>query len=175
MGSTDFWSPSTLSSLQLPYVRRETTDRLSLISRQAVKDGLTVVGDEDELRHSAWLVTSRCLTVAGEEGSDEQRKVLIPYLDMINHDRSSNHVLTGRAAEGGWLRVVAGSDVKKGDQIFIRYGSGEGNDRMVQDYGFVDEKDGAMEAVARRIMEAGEGWEGSLKVREGGGKRLAKQ
>ena len=58
---------------------------------------------------------------------------------MCNHDRDSPHVLTGRAMAGGVLKVVAGIDVKKGDQINIGYGGGvEGNDRFIQDYGFLD-------------------------------------
>ena len=58
---------------------------------------------------------------------------------MCNHDKSSPHVLTGRAIPGGELKVVAGSLVKPGDAINICYGGGmAGNDRFIQDYGFLD-------------------------------------
>ena len=58
---------------------------------------------------------------------------------MCNHDRDSPHVLTGRAMEGGSLKVVAGADIHAGDQVNIGYGgSVEGNDRFIQDYGFLD-------------------------------------
>ena len=46
---------------------------------------------------------SRVLTVAGPDGRGH--KLLIPFLDLFNHARSSAHVLTGRS--DGLLKVVA--------------------------------------------------------------------
>ena len=52
---------------------------------------------------------------------------------------SSPHVLTGRAASGGYLKVLAGEDIKAGTQIFIPYSGGKPrSDRFIQDYGFLD-------------------------------------
>jgi hypothetical protein len=65
--------------------------------------------------------------------------LLIPFLDMCNPDCTSPHVLTGRAVPGGELKVVAGSQLKEGNAINICYGGGvAGNDRFIQDYGFLD-------------------------------------
>ena len=113
MGSTDFWEEGEIDKIGLPYVREETKRRCEVIRGQAEYEGCDVF----DLRHNSWLVTSRCLTVAGDPETGEQRKILIPYLDMINHDRGSGHVLTGRAVKGGWLRVLAGRDIKKGEQV----------------------------------------------------------
>jgi hypothetical protein len=79
------------------------------------------------------------LTVEGDAEENRAYRLLIPFLDMCNHDRSSPHVLTGRAVPGGELKVVAGAPVQAGEQINICYGGGvAGNDRFLQDYGFLD-------------------------------------
>ena len=85
------------------------------------------------------MITSRVLTVEGSPGSTTRNRLLIPHIDMCNHDRDSPHVLTGRAVPGASLKVVAGRDVRAGEAVNIGYGGGvEGNDRFVQDYGFLD-------------------------------------
>jgi len=72
---------------------------------------------------------------------------------MCNHDRSSPHILTGRAVSGGELKVVAGAPIQKGEQINICYGGGvAGNDRFIQDYGFLDSKDSAFDIVAQQLL-----------------------
>ncbi|KAL3893669.1 MAG: hypothetical protein SGARI_008012 [Bacillariaceae sp.] len=104
---------------------------------------------------AVWLVTSRVLTVQGSAEEGKSYRLLIPFLDMCNHDRSSTHILTGRAEPGGELKVVAGSAVKDGDAIDICYGGGmTGNDRFIQDYGFLDSgSDGkAYDIVAQQLL-----------------------
>jgi hypothetical protein len=71
---------------------------------------------------------------------------------MCNHDRSSPHILTGRAMPGGELKIVAGSNVVAGSQINIMYGGGvAGNDRFLQDYGFLDSNEKAYDVIAQQI------------------------
>jgi hypothetical protein len=127
MGSTYFFSDEALGALQAPLVVAETLKRRerTLGRFQTVEeeedfpkwiDGTTSVTAE-HLQWAVWLITSRVLTVQGA-AEDEQGKsyrLLIPFLDMCNHDRSSPHVLTGRAVSGGELKVVAGAAVKEGD------------------------------------------------------------
>jgi len=97
------------------------------------------IATESHLRWASWIITSRVLTVQGPPGSSTANRLLIPLVDMCNHDRDSPHLLTGRAMPGGMLKVVAGVDVRSGDAIDIGYGgSVEGNDRFIQDYGFLD-------------------------------------
>jgi hypothetical protein len=154
LGTTDFFSDEALQAMQNPLVVEETIKRREkCYARFAMDindsfpkwiDGTPVT--EEHLQWAVWLITSRVLTVqgdaaaAGEEGNNNKSyRLLIPFLDMCNHDRSSPHVLTGRAAPGGELKVVAGAVVKEGDQINICYGGGQaGNDRFLQDYGFLD-------------------------------------
>jgi len=94
---------------------------------------------EQHLRWATWLITSRVLTVQGSEGSNDNFRLMIPLIDMCNHDRDSPHILTGRAEKGGTLKVIAGKTVEVGEQVSIVYGGGvSGNDRFIQDYGFLD-------------------------------------
>ena len=129
------------------------------------KDGQKIT--EEHLRWAVWLVTSRVLTVEGEAGTGEKFRLMIPLIDMCNHDRSSPHILTGRAVPGGTLKVLAGKTVEAGEQVNIVYGGGvSGNDRFIQDYGFLDTFDNgeAYDMVAKILM-------GKQRIVEGAGAR----
>jgi hypothetical protein len=149
-GSTDFFVDEALDALQSPLIVEETQKRREKVQTRfqldvATKDdfptwidGSTVTAQH--LLWAVWLITSRVLTVQGNAEETKSYRLLIPFLDMCNHDRSSSHILTGRAEPGGELKVVAGTDVKEGDAINICYAGGmAGNDRFIQDYGFLDD------------------------------------
>ncbi|KAG7338725.1 SET methyltransferase domain containing protein [Nitzschia inconspicua] len=150
MGSTDFFSDEALEALQSPLIVEETLKRREKVQTRFQLDVATddtfptwIDGNPVTAQHllwAVWLITSRVLTVQGNAEEGKSYRLLIPFLDMCNHDRSSSHILTGRAESGGELKVVAGSNVKKGDAIDICYGGGmAGNDRFLQDYGFLDD------------------------------------
>ena len=181
LGSTDFFSEKALGMLQSPMIVEETMSRRELVQARYERDVETMAQmssnlyrwDEDNniatqshLQWASWVITSRVLTVQGPPETNVANRLLIPLIDMCNHDRDSPHVLTGRAMPGGMLKVVAGTDVKSGDAINIGYGgSVEGNDRFIQDYGFLDAggskergKTKAAEAykiVARKLLGKG--------------------
>ncbi|KAL7471751.1 hypothetical protein ACHAXS_012054 [Conticribra weissflogii] len=165
LGSTDFFSDGALDAMQSPLVAEETRRRRESVLARYERDVAPMaemssnlyrwndhgrndgddrgtswpIVDESHLRWATWLVTSRVLTVRGPLDSSASHRLLIPLVDMCNHDRDSPHVLTGRAAPGAMLKVLAGRDVKKGEPVDIAYGGGvEGNDRFLQDYGFLD-------------------------------------
>lgn len=161
LGSTDFFSDEALEALQSPLIVEETLKRKEKTLARFQSDidesfpnwidGTPVT--VEHLQWAVWLITSRVLTVQGDEEEGKSFRLLIPFLDMCNHDRSSSHVLTGRAVPGGELKVVAGGTVKEGDQINICYGGGQvGNDRFVQDYGFLDGDDEAFNMVAKQLL-----------------------
>eukprot|EP00980_Cylindrotheca_fusiformis_P007293 scaffold1525_cov142-Cylindrotheca_fusiformis.AAC.93 len=162
MGSTDFFPDAALEALQAPLIVEETLERRKLTSLRFQRDidesfpswidGTPVT--EEHLRWAVWIITSRVLTVQGAESDGKSYRLLIPFLDMCNHDRSSPHVLTGRAVQGGELKVVAGSSVKEGEQINICYGGGQaGNSRMIQDYGFLEnDEDKAYVMDAQQLL-----------------------
>ena len=157
LGSTDFFSETALDMLQSPLIVEETLSRRELVGaryerdifpmtqmasnlyRWSDDDGEDGIATESHLQWATWLITSRVLTVQGPPESSTANRLLIPLIDMCNHDRDSPHILTGRAMPGAMLKVVAGADIKVGEAINIGYGGGvEGNDRFIQDYGFLD-------------------------------------
>ena len=176
LGSTDFFSNDALEMMQSPLVAEETLSRRELVKARYERDIETMammssnlyrwsddgVASLSHLQWATWLVTSRVLTVQAREtdsGGTVPHRLFIPLIDMCNHDRDSPHILSGRAEPGGMLKVIAGADVKAGDAVDISYGGGvEGNDRFVQDYGFLDgggskERDsGAAVAEAYRVV-----------------------
>jgi len=157
LGSTDFFSDDALETLQSPQIQEETLARRGKTQQRYSTDvqpflladtelGAAFQWDaesptvtEQHLRWATWLITSRVLTVQGSEGSNDNFRLMIPLIDMCNHDRDSPHILTGRAEKGGTLKVIAGKTVEVGEQVSIVYGGGvSGNDRFIQDYGFLD-------------------------------------
>jgi len=168
LGSTDFFSDEALDMLQSPQIKEETLARRAKCEARFERDvqpmtqislGMYKWKDDEDiteetLRWSSWLVTSRVLTVQGEAGTGEAYRLMIPLIDMCNHDRDSPHVLTGRAVPGGTLKVIAGKTVEAGEQINIVYGGGvSGNDRFIQDYGFLDNFcNGAADNITAKIL-----------------------
>ena len=168
LGSTDFFSDEALDMLQFPQMKEETLARRGKSAARFERDvqpmtqislGMYKWKDDEEiteehLRWASWLVTSRVLTVQGEEGTGESYRLMIPLIDMCNHDRDSPHILSGRAVPGGTLKVIAGKTVEAGEQINIVYGHGvSGNDRFIQDYGFLDNFcNGAADNITAKIL-----------------------
>lgn len=174
LGSTDFYSDTALDMLQSPSIVEETLSRRELVAARYERDvepmaqmssnlyrwekeksddpnSNTNIATQDHLQWASWIITSRVLTVQGPPDSTTFNRLLIPLIDMCNHDRDSPHVLTGRAMKGGTLKVVAGADVKTGDAINIGYGGNvEGNDRFIQDYGFLD-SGGSLERTKSKL------------------------
>ncbi|CAB9514494.1 expressed unknown protein [Seminavis robusta] len=171
LGSTDFFSDAALEALQSPTVVDETLKRRQRCQMRFDQDidesfprwidGTPVTSEH--LQWAVWLITSRVLTVQGDSSEGKSYRLLIPFLDMCNHDRSSPHILSGRAVPGGSLKVVAGAPVKAGEQINIAYGGGvAGNDRFLQDYGFLDSDAKANDIVALQLL-------GKRRILEGAG------
>ncbi len=181
LSSTDFFSNEALDMLQSPQIKEETLTRcekskarferdiepMMEISNNLYKwvDGEKIT--VEYLKWAIWLVTSRVLTVEGEAGTGEKYRMMIPLIDMCNHDRDSPHILTGRAVPGGTMKVIAGKAVEIGEQVNIVYGGGvSGNDRFIQDYGFLDSfcRGKADELTAKILL-------GKARIAEGAGAR----
>lgn len=150
-GCTDFFSDEALNELQCPYIMDEVLKRRQKINERyeldikpkelVFKDGKPVT--IDHLKYATWLITSRVLNVQGY-------RLLIPFIDMCNHNRNSANVPTGTV--GGDLKIIAGTDINPGDEITICYeGNVGGNDRFIQDYGFLDCDDKAFDLMLKNI------------------------
>ena len=164
----DFFSEKELQMMQWPPLVVETRSRSGAIRNAlgaAAPTGDTSVaslsaagGRLRELRWAVWAVLSRVLTVQGPPAATgglsassgpAAYKLLIPFIDMFNHKAGTKHYLTGRT--DGRLRVVAGSPIKAGEQIFILYGTAAtSNQEFVAHYGFHDPSQAA--AAADRAL-----------------------
>lgn len=79
----------------------------------------------EELMWATWLVVSRVIAITASPDKGGDRKLLIPFLDMINHGEAGKGILGGKNVEGGWdLRVTAGEDVEVGEEVRFAYGGG---------------------------------------------------
>jgi hypothetical protein len=164
MCTPDFFKEKEMQMLQWPPLVQETRKRSAEI-RKLLGDSApstdTPVGQLSaaggaikEFRWAVWLVLSRVLTVVGPGAEGAQGyKLMIPFIDMFNHKAGTKHYLTGRT--DGMLRVVAGSPVKAGEQIFIMYGTeGTSNVEFVAHYGFHDPSSTAAAADAVVVSQA---------------------
>jgi hypothetical protein len=157
---THFFSDQALEALQSPMIVDET-----LQQRQAIQDCFdreqqnlptTFIDGTplmvEHLQWACWIVTSRALTVQNADDATKSHPLLIPYLDMCNHHSQSSTVLTGKVP--GNLQLKATKKIKVGDQITYAYAGGMvGNDRFLQDYGFLDDStDQAFDVTAQQLL-----------------------
>jgi len=141
--TTDFFSPEELAALEWEEVQKETTERLALLeqtyeaSQGKASAGFSSDGQFtwEEYMWGVYQVVSRVLSIyTSEEGGT---KYLIPMIDLFNHDAKSPHSLK---CTGGFFKVIAGKEIRVGQQIMFPYGGGNlHSDRVIQDYGFVEE------------------------------------
>jgi hypothetical protein len=97
LGSTDFFSDEALEQLQYPPIVEETRSRKKRVMERFERDvePMTQIASnlykwkngeavtEEHLRWAVWLVTSRVLTVQGEEGTGDKFRIMIPLIDMV--------------------------------------------------------------------------------------------
>mmetsp|Transcript_66578 Transcript_66578/g.130564 ORF Transcript_66578/g.130564 Transcript_66578/m.130564 type:complete len:298 (-) Transcript_66578:21-914(-) len=133
--TTDFFTAQELDLLQCPPIVAETKVRETRLQgrfeeatlrarlEKAVARGSGepgVVPTLEELRWATWVVVSRVLTVLSDP--KQETNCLIPLIDMVNHDpvKGPPQVLSGRAAPGGFMKVLAGSQgIKAGEQVRV--------------------------------------------------------
>jgi len=166
--TTDFFSEDELALLQCPQVVRATAGRAARLDERAASlarayASRTTPGRGTPpptlgvLRWATWVVVSRVLTVQGRE-ANAPRKCLIPLIDMVNHHptQGAAQVLSGRAAPGSFMKVLAGpGGVAAGKQVFIQYGGGAiGSARFLQDYGFLEPGDSGVGCRSRACADA---------------------
>lgn len=127
----DFWSKNVLDELEpvSPWLVERAMRRKECIEKVAHHAEI----DARQLQWATWLVRSRRFTITHKH---QQQSVLIPFVDMINHDSRPNAVIDmvsrgGRPAGPGEssddsttlyvLRAVR--PIGRGEQVTILYGN----------------------------------------------------
>lgn len=149
----DFFSDEELQLLQCPPVVQKTQLRRELCTRRAAEVELP----EEEVRWALCTVAQRAFSVMSPV--DGLLRLMLPGIDMINHDAHAPHRMKVRWNLESYVTavftVIAGSPIKKGEEIRICYGGspfrpdGCGGDctgdialtnvQYLQRYGFVDQ------------------------------------
>ncbi|KOS23266.1 Ribosomal N-lysine methyltransferase set11 [Escovopsis weberi] len=91
---------------------------------------------QQEFQHAWMLVNSRSFLDGTPETDNypwEDRLALVPVADLFNHSEAGSRVQA--TSEGGYL-VTTDKAYKKGEEVFITYGS-HPNDYMLVEYGFI--------------------------------------
>uniref|UniRef100_A0A7S2ZGC2 SET domain-containing protein n=3 Tax=Rhodosorus marinus TaxID=101924 RepID=A0A7S2ZGC2_9RHOD len=142
------FSDAELDSLEQPEIKSEYRRREAQIDRSYEKfnfdamysgDMENPMGDgikysKDALRWGVFIIVSRALGVQNQDR--ELVKLLIPFIDMINH---SNKALNELKFKKDSYNVIAGAKIEAGEEVFIRYGDGNlTNSQLLLDYRFVE-------------------------------------
>ena len=124
----DFWSREEIEQLGIPFLIEKL-----LRTKEAM---LTIANennvDVEDLQYAHWLVQSRAFTtfkpVMTLDGKALlSRTVLVPYFDLINHEFDPNaelQVVETKEYDESFYALAAIKDIKEGDEISIRYGTG---------------------------------------------------
>ena len=176
----DFFSDEEIEALELPLSVRLAKEKRTQVAELAEREGLSF----DELQFAAWIVSSRAfiinIDVGGEGptkagpggGSDsvavrrKSLRVLIPYLDMINHSSDNANAelhLIDPDKDEAWFDIRATRPIKAGKEITISYGTGfESSVELLNNYGFVADEnriDGRMmKKESDEIIQNLDGW-----------------
>lgn len=154
----DFWTVPEIEQLDLPPIIEKALERKEGVRMLAQAQNV----NESELQFATWLVKSRGFTLlkatmttdltgtgSADDTMEEQqtsiasKTVLMPYLDMINHNNpeSANaelQVLETKVEEESFYALQATRPIKKGTEITIAYGTGkESTVDLLASYGFV--------------------------------------
>ena len=149
----DTWPEPAMAALPGP-LRQASAERRQWTRRvyeESVRGKERLFGGHavtlEEFTHATCLVSSRTLGVANSNG--DTVKFLIPFLDLVNHDRakgSANQVrLAAKPGEEergpAFIELVAGSGLEAGAEVFISYGDGQllTPDETLAHYGFVED------------------------------------
>ncbi|KAA8494754.1 Histone-lysine N-methyltransferase setd3 [Porphyridium purpureum] len=178
--TTDFFLDSELEQLQWQPVVDETKmrqrkvrivydkmkDSYEQLMETEKDDGLggadaRALLSYDFFNWAVFIVVSRVIGI--HHPQEGMMRYLIPLVDMFNHDNRSVHEL---AFQKGNFRVIAGRDIEIGEQICIKYGGGTlSNDRLLQDYGFVESSNMNEQLISSLTKECTDNGEAALRLR----------
>lgn len=145
----NFWSDGELRELELPEILEEVSQRKESLEALADEEGV----DLGELNFASWIIASRTFSLVAQsedesDGDSEENIqticVMLPYIDMINHssDRSNAEMsLDPESSQGLQYVLEATTDIAKGEEITISYGTGEDESiDLLLNYGFIPDE-----------------------------------
>mmetsp|Transcript_18528 Transcript_18528/g.27101 ORF Transcript_18528/g.27101 Transcript_18528/m.27101 type:complete len:384 (-) Transcript_18528:193-1344(-) len=180
----DFYEEGDIDALEFPRAVDGAKSRLDQIKKMSeVEDSMSM----EELQFATWIVSSRSFNIKlsvpmpGEDEEDDDKeeaptgaikgnnpndksiRVLVPYLDMINHRSDANAFmdLIDPEKDEAWFAIRASRPIKEGKEISISYGSkGFSSVDMLLNYGFIPDKEMGRtgregEGVDRRMLAKG--------------------
>ena len=136
----DFWTPTALEQFPVPLLRERNIKKSQLVKREAEKSGEFTA---QKLQWALWILQSRGFTSLKQtkQGGLRERTVLLPLIDMINHDGSdpnvSIEVIETASYDESFVALQAQRPISNGEQITMRYGTGfETSLELLDKYGF---------------------------------------
>ncbi|KAL7515506.1 hypothetical protein ACHAXN_013449 [Cyclotella atomus] len=149
----DFYYDAEIDELELPMIVKAAKERKQQISELSQSKNIPF----DELQFATWLVASRSFAIKisvddsklVREGAvsttDKAIRVLLPYLDMINHSSDNANAelhLVDPEKDDAWFAIRATRPIKAGKEITISYGASgvETSAGLLMNYGFVPDE-----------------------------------
>jgi len=151
-GTPDFWPLEDFKLFPVPRLKQASMERKSIVKETVEK--LTRQGTEavsvNDLQWATWVVRTRGFTtihVLSDSSSPtkriRKRKVLLPYLDFMNHNLNPNCVMEvfedgdANNDETSMYALRATRDIQAGEEVTIVYGTGfETSLDLLDKYGF---------------------------------------
>ena len=186
----DFYSDEEIAQLEFPMIVKQALERKEQLAEAAQKTNIPI----DDLQFSTWLVSSRSFSikitiddsdlVRETTGSDDLKgnsaaykvkeqglRVLLPYLDMINHEShnfNSELHLIDPEKDDAWFAIRATRPIKKNKEITISYGAAgvETSVGLLMNYGFIQDENKFDSLLLKNggddCIDSAEGWTTSL-------------
>lgn len=175
----DFFSEEEIQALEHPSLTKRASERKREIERVAEEAGVEVA----KLRFGTWIASSRSFPIPVSEAPSEgvadgvmdvraskTVRVLVPFLDMINHAAEANCELTliDPEKDDAWFAIRAKRPIPRGKEITISYGSAICSSAdILMDYGFVPEENKIDRVMLKKggegVISDLEGWSTTLK------------
>ena len=149
----DYFSEDEINALEFPLAieaaRRRQREIQELAESESQQDDDITL---DDLQFATWIASSRAfpIQISSHDPNEpqglvskpnKQIKVLLPYLDLINHNSNSFNAelhLIDPEKDEAWFAIKATRPIKAGKEITISYGTGVlSSVDLLQNYGFV--------------------------------------
>jgi hypothetical protein len=183
----NYFESDEIDLLEWPSLRTAARNRQDEIQALAEAEKL----DNDLLRYATWLVTSRSFpillsqdenlgteeevfrdkrgqVIAAAGGDRPRLNVMVPYLDMVNHNAMPNARLTliDPEKDDAWFALQALRPIAPGKEICLAYGNGLNSAELLLNYGFVSSPNPIDKLVIQKrgegIIDHLDGWTTAL-------------